>query len=160
MKTIGFKPARHSKIATRGPNCQACFGWGRPYTAGAAMSRASALRWMAAEKGIMVQPSIGRGGDLTEIRCIENFCKLTGAELVPPRWKTGTPLRWCATSRRHVSPRRSSNMSLGIIRRAREATAENSSSKCASFQGAEQSSRLWRQKRRRGSTRNVRHQTF
>jgi L-alanine-DL-glutamate epimerase-like enolase superfamily enzyme len=36
-----------------------------------------------------VQPNIGRGGGLTEIRRIADMCELAGAEVVPHGWKTG-----------------------------------------------------------------------
>ena len=37
----------------------------------------------------VVQPNIGRGGGLTEIRRIADMCELHGAEVVPHGWKTG-----------------------------------------------------------------------
>ena len=37
----------------------------------------------------IVQPNIGRGGGLTEIRRIAELCELHGAEVVPHGWKTG-----------------------------------------------------------------------
>ena len=37
----------------------------------------------------IVQPNIGRGGGLTEIRRIADMCELYGVQVVPHGWKTG-----------------------------------------------------------------------
>jgi L-alanine-DL-glutamate epimerase-like enolase superfamily enzyme len=57
-------------------------------------AEAAATRWEIREwleKGgvAIVQPNIGRGGGLTEIRRIADLCELHGAQVVPHGWKTG-----------------------------------------------------------------------
>jgi L-rhamnonate dehydratase len=57
-------------------------------------AEAAATRWEIREwieKGgvAIVQPNIGRGGGLTEIRRIADMCELYGTEVVPHGWKTG-----------------------------------------------------------------------
>jgi L-alanine-DL-glutamate epimerase-like enolase superfamily enzyme len=57
-------------------------------------AEAAATRWEIREwierGGVgVVQPNIGRGGGLTEIRRIADLCELFGAEVVPHGWKTG-----------------------------------------------------------------------
>jgi len=57
-------------------------------------AEAAATRWEIREwieKGAVaiVQPNIGRGGGLTEIRRIADMCELYGAQVVPHGWKTG-----------------------------------------------------------------------
>jgi L-alanine-DL-glutamate epimerase-like enolase superfamily enzyme len=57
-------------------------------------AEAAATRWEIREwieKGgvAIVQPNIGRGGGLTEIRRIADMCELYGTQVVPHGWKTG-----------------------------------------------------------------------
>jgi len=55
----------------------------------AAATRWEILEWLTRGKVGVVQPNIGRGGGLTEIRRIADLCELHGAEIVPHGWKTG-----------------------------------------------------------------------
>lgn len=55
----------------------------------AAATRWEILEWLTRGKVGVVQPNIGRGGGLTEIRRIADLCELHGAEVVPHGWKTG-----------------------------------------------------------------------
>lgn len=55
----------------------------------AASTRFEIKEWLTAGKVGVVQPNIGRGGGLTEIRRIADLCELHGAEVVPHGWKTG-----------------------------------------------------------------------
>ena len=55
----------------------------------AAATRFEIREWINKGKVGVVQPNIGRGGGLTEIRRIADFCELMGAEVVPHGWKTG-----------------------------------------------------------------------
>ena len=55
----------------------------------AAATRFEVREWLTVGKVGVVQPNIGRGGGLTEIRRIADMCELFGAEVVPHGWKTG-----------------------------------------------------------------------
>jgi len=55
----------------------------------AAATRFEIREWLTVAKVGVVQPNIGRGGGLTEIRRIADMCELHGAEVVPHGWKTG-----------------------------------------------------------------------
>ena len=55
----------------------------------AAATRFEIREWLTRGKVGVVQPNIGRGGGLTEIRRIADLCELMGAEVVPHGWKTG-----------------------------------------------------------------------
>jgi L-alanine-DL-glutamate epimerase-like enolase superfamily enzyme len=55
----------------------------------AAATRFEIKEWLMVGKVGVVQPNIGRGGGLTEIRRIADLCELLGAEVVPHGWKTG-----------------------------------------------------------------------
>jgi L-alanine-DL-glutamate epimerase-like enolase superfamily enzyme len=55
----------------------------------AAATRFEVKEWITVGKVGVVQPNIGRGGGLTEIRRIADYCELMGAEVVPHGWKTG-----------------------------------------------------------------------
>jgi len=55
----------------------------------AATTRFEVREWITRGKVGVVQPNIGRGGGLTEIRRIADYCELMGAEVVPHGWKTG-----------------------------------------------------------------------
>jgi len=55
----------------------------------AAATRFEVREWLTVGKVGVVQPNIGRGGGLTEIRRIADMCELHGAEVVPHGWKTG-----------------------------------------------------------------------
>jgi L-alanine-DL-glutamate epimerase-like enolase superfamily enzyme len=55
----------------------------------AAATRWEIHEWLTRGKVGIVQPNIGRGGGLTEIRRIADLCELLGAEVVPHGWKTG-----------------------------------------------------------------------
>ena len=55
----------------------------------AAATRFEIREWLTVGKVGVVQPNIGRGGGLTEIRRIADLCELLGAEVVPHGWKTG-----------------------------------------------------------------------
>ena len=55
----------------------------------AAATRFEIREWLTIGKVGVVQPNIGRGGGLTEIRRIADLCEIHGAEVVPHGWKTG-----------------------------------------------------------------------
>ncbi len=55
----------------------------------AAATRFEIREWLTVGKVGIVQPNIGRGGGLTEIRRIADLCEIMGAEVVPHGWKTG-----------------------------------------------------------------------
>jgi L-alanine-DL-glutamate epimerase-like enolase superfamily enzyme len=55
----------------------------------AAATRFEIREWLTVGKVGVVQPNIGRGGGLTEIRRIADLCEIMGAEVVPHGWKTG-----------------------------------------------------------------------
>lgn len=55
----------------------------------AAATRFEIREWLTVGKVGVVQPNIGRGGGLTELRRIADLCELMGAEVVPHGWKTG-----------------------------------------------------------------------
>lgn len=55
----------------------------------AAASRWEIREWIERGKVSVVQPNIGRGGGLTEIRRIAELCELHGVEVIPHGWKTG-----------------------------------------------------------------------
>ncbi len=55
----------------------------------AAATRFEIREWLDRGRVGIVQPNIGRGGGLTEIRRIADMCELAGAEVVPHGWKTG-----------------------------------------------------------------------
>jgi L-rhamnonate dehydratase len=55
----------------------------------AAATRFEIREWPTVGKVGVVQPNIGRGGGLTEIRRIADLCEIMGAEVVPHGWKTG-----------------------------------------------------------------------
>jgi L-rhamnonate dehydratase len=55
----------------------------------AAATRFEVREWLTVGKVGVVQPNIGRGGGLTEIRRIADLCEIMGAEVVPHGWKTG-----------------------------------------------------------------------
>lgn len=55
----------------------------------AAATRWEIREWLDRGRVSVVQPNIGRGGGLTEIRRIAELCELHGAEVVPHGWKTG-----------------------------------------------------------------------
>ena len=55
----------------------------------AAATRFEIREWLTVGKVGVVQPNIGRGGGLTEIRRIADLCEILGAEVVPHGWKTG-----------------------------------------------------------------------
>ena len=55
----------------------------------AAATRWEIREWLDRGGVAVVQPNIGRGGGLTEIRRIADMCELHGAEIVPHGWKTG-----------------------------------------------------------------------
>jgi len=55
----------------------------------AAATRFEIREWLTVGKVGVVQPNIGRGGGLTEIRRIADLCELHGAEVIPHGWKTG-----------------------------------------------------------------------
>jgi L-alanine-DL-glutamate epimerase-like enolase superfamily enzyme len=71
----------HAELATRSPI--------RIGGAEAAATRFEIREWLTRGKVGVVQPNIGRGGGLTEIRRIADLCELHGAEVVPHGWKTG-----------------------------------------------------------------------
>ncbi len=56
---------------------------------GSSGDRFEVREWLTVGKVGVVQPNIGRGGGLTEIRRIADMCELAGAEVVPHGWKTG-----------------------------------------------------------------------
>lgn len=55
----------------------------------AAATRFEIKEWLTVGKVGVVQPNIGRGGGLTELRRIADLCELLGAEVIPHGWKTG-----------------------------------------------------------------------
>jgi L-alanine-DL-glutamate epimerase-like enolase superfamily enzyme len=55
----------------------------------AAATRFEIREWLTVGRVGVVQPNIGRGGGLTEIRRIADLCEILGAEVVPHGWKTG-----------------------------------------------------------------------
>jgi L-rhamnonate dehydratase len=55
----------------------------------AAATRWEIREWLERGKVAVVQPNIGRGGGLTEIKRIAEMCELYGAQIVPHGWKTG-----------------------------------------------------------------------
>lgn len=55
----------------------------------AAATRFEIREWLERGRVAIVQPNIGRGGGLTEIRRIADLCELYGAQVVPHGWKTG-----------------------------------------------------------------------
>ena len=55
----------------------------------AAATRFEIREWLSVAKVGVVQPNIGRGGGLTEIRRIADMCELQGTEVIPHGWKTG-----------------------------------------------------------------------
>lgn len=55
----------------------------------AAATRFEVREWLERGGVSVVQPNIGRGGGLTEIRRIAELCELYGAEVIPHGWKTG-----------------------------------------------------------------------
>ena len=55
----------------------------------AAATRFEIREWLERGGVSVVQPNIGRGGGLTEIRRIAELCELHGAEVIPHGWKTG-----------------------------------------------------------------------
>lgn len=55
----------------------------------AAATRFEIREWLTVGKVGVVQPNIGRGGGLTELRRIADLCEIVGAEVVPHGWKTG-----------------------------------------------------------------------
>jgi L-rhamnonate dehydratase len=71
----------HAELAARSPI--------RIGGAEAAATRFEIREWLTRGKVGVVQPNIGRGGGLTEIRRIADLCELYGAEVVPHGWKTG-----------------------------------------------------------------------
>ncbi len=71
----------HAELAARSPI--------RIGGAEAAATRWEIREWLTRGKVGVVQPNIGRGGGLTEIRRIADLCEYHGAEVVPHGWKTG-----------------------------------------------------------------------
>ena len=55
----------------------------------AAATRWEIREWIERGGVAVVQPNIGRGGGLTEIRRIADMCELHGVQVVPHGWKTG-----------------------------------------------------------------------
>jgi L-rhamnonate dehydratase len=55
----------------------------------AAATRFEIREWIERGRVAVVQPNIGRGGGLTEIRRIADLCDLHGAQVIPHGWKTG-----------------------------------------------------------------------
>jgi L-alanine-DL-glutamate epimerase-like enolase superfamily enzyme len=55
----------------------------------AAATRWEIREWLERGRVAIVQPNIGRGGGLTEIRRIADLCELYSAQVVPHGWKTG-----------------------------------------------------------------------
>jgi L-alanine-DL-glutamate epimerase-like enolase superfamily enzyme len=55
----------------------------------AAATRWEIREWIERGGVAVVQPNIGRGGGLTEIRRIADMCELYGVQVVPHGWKTG-----------------------------------------------------------------------
>jgi L-alanine-DL-glutamate epimerase-like enolase superfamily enzyme len=73
--------AGHAKLAAQSPI--------RICGAEAAATRFEVREWLERGGVSVVQPNIGRGGGLTEIRRIAELCELHGAEVIPHGWKTG-----------------------------------------------------------------------
>ena len=73
--------AGHAKLAAQSPI--------RICGAEAAATRFEIREWLERGGVSVVQPNIGRGGGLTEIRRIAELCELHGAEVIPHGWKTG-----------------------------------------------------------------------
>ena len=71
----------HAKLAAQSPI--------RICGAEAAATRFEVREWLERGGVSVVQPNIGRGGGLTEIRRIAELCELHGAEVIPHGWKTG-----------------------------------------------------------------------
>jgi L-rhamnonate dehydratase len=55
----------------------------------AAATRWEIREWIERGGVAVVQPNIGRGGGLTEIRRIAEICELHGVQVIPHGWKTG-----------------------------------------------------------------------
>jgi len=55
----------------------------------AAATRWEIREWLERGRVAVVQPNVGRGGGLTEIRRIADLCELYGAQVIPHGWKTG-----------------------------------------------------------------------
>ncbi len=55
----------------------------------AAATRWEIREWLERGGVAVVQPNIGRGGGLTEMRRIADLCELHGAQVIPHGWKTG-----------------------------------------------------------------------
>lgn len=55
----------------------------------AAATRWEIREWLERGRVAVVQPNVGRGGGLTEIRRIADMCELYGAQVIPHGWKTG-----------------------------------------------------------------------
>jgi L-rhamnonate dehydratase len=73
--------AGHARLAAQSPI--------RICGAEAAATRWEVREWLERGGVAVVQPNIGRGGGLTEIRRIAELCELFGAQVVPHGWKTG-----------------------------------------------------------------------
>src|SRR5262245_12712702 len=73
--------AGHARLAAQSPI--------RICGAEAAATRFEIREWLERGGVDVVQPNIGRGGGLTEIRRIADLCELHGAQVVPHGWKTG-----------------------------------------------------------------------
>ncbi len=71
----------HARLAAQSPI--------RICGAEAAATRFEIREWLERGGVAIVQPNIGRGGGLTEIRRIADLCELQGAQVVPHGWKTG-----------------------------------------------------------------------
>jgi L-alanine-DL-glutamate epimerase-like enolase superfamily enzyme len=71
----------HARLAAQSPI--------RICGAEAAATRWEIREWLERGKVAVVQPNIGRGGGLTEIRRIADMCELYGAQVIPHGWKTG-----------------------------------------------------------------------
>jgi len=55
----------------------------------AAATRWEVWEWIERGGVAVLQPNIGRGGGLTEIRRIADLCELYGVQIIPHGWKTG-----------------------------------------------------------------------
>ena len=73
--------AGHARLAATSPI--------RVCGAEAAATRWEVREWIERGGVAVVQPNIGRGGGLTEIRRIADMCELHGVQVVPHGWKTG-----------------------------------------------------------------------
>ena len=73
--------AGHARLAATSPI--------RICGAEAAATRWEIREWIERGRVAVVQPNIGRGGGLTEIRRIADMCELHGVQVVPHGWKTG-----------------------------------------------------------------------